>query len=334
VTVGLAAITLLGGCSPPAVPAGPVLAIRPSSRGPGAAPARDLVAWSEPSTGPDPVEAFLAGASRTVDLNVYELDDPAIVRLLAARDAAGVRVRVLLDRSREAQRNRPAVTALAAAGVDVRWAPAQLGVDHAKYVCADGRGCLILTGNLVPDPGATRDFVVRDADPADVAAVTAAFRDDAGGRRVRPSAGSGDLVWSPGADGALLGVIDGARHTLVVENEEMASGEVRGALVGDAHRGVAVTVVMTCDASDRAVLRGLARAGVSVRCPSGPRSLFIHAKAMVADHATAYVGSINFSRASMGYNRELGIVTTARSVVTTVAATMTADASVARALRG
>ena len=36
--------------------------------------------------------------------------------------------------------------------------------------------------------------------------------------------------------------------------------------------------------------------------------LDIHAKALVADGARAYVGSENFTGGSLGYNRELGVI--------------------------
>jgi phosphatidylserine/phosphatidylglycerophosphate/cardiolipin synthase-like enzyme len=57
--------------------------------------------------------------------------------------------------------------------------------------------------------------------------------------------------------------------------------------------------------------------------------LYIHAKAVVADAGLAgeqmFVGSENFSTASLRYNRELGIRTTNKSVISAVAAVLNAD---------
>ena len=51
------------------------------------------------------------------------------------------------------------------------------------------------------------------------------------------SAGSGDLVWSPGAENAQIHAIDSARGELDVYNEEMADTAVESALGQAARRG-------------------------------------------------------------------------------------------------
>jgi phosphatidylserine/phosphatidylglycerophosphate/cardiolipin synthase-like enzyme len=57
--------------------------------------------------------------------------------------------------------------------------------------------------------------------------------------------------------------------------------------------------------------------------------LYIHAKAIVADDGRSdqqmFVGSENFSKASLDYNRELGLRTTVKAVIATVNATLAAD---------
>ena len=57
--------------------------------------------------------------------------------------------------------------------------------------------------------------------------------------------------------------------------------------------------------------------------------LYIHAKAIVADAGRpgqrVLVGSENFSVASLGYNRELGIVTRDRTVVAAISKTLARD---------
>lgn len=95
--------------------------------------------------------------------------------------------------------------------------PETLTVDNATSV--------IMTLNLVAaDYPGTRDFAAIDTGRADVAAIAAivvTFDADFDGRSIPPPDGA-DLVWSPGnARASNLSVIDGARHTLAVENEEM-----------------------------------------------------------------------------------------------------------------
>jgi phosphatidylserine/phosphatidylglycerophosphate/cardiolipin synthase-like enzyme len=51
---------------------------------------------------------------------------------------------------------------------------------------------------------------------------------------------------------------------------------------------------------------------------------------MVVDNALAYVGSINFTAASITHNRELGIITDDAAAVTLVATTVAADFNAGR----
>jgi PLD-like domain len=66
-------------------------------------------------------------------------------------------------------------------------------------------------------------------------------------------------------------------------------------------------------------------AGVKVSTYAEDASLYIHAKVVVADGTTAFVGSQNFSESSLDYNRELGLVTSDPAIVGPIARTVTSD---------
>jgi phosphatidylserine/phosphatidylglycerophosphate/cardiolipin synthase-like enzyme len=126
----------------------------------------------------------------------------------------------------------------------------------------------------------------------------------------------------------MLAVIDGAQHTLNIENEEMASQDIVDHLVRAAQRGVDVDVTMTYNYKYDTYFDQLTAAGVHVDTYSGSGSStspYIHAKDIVADGTNAYMGSINFSENSMTNNRELGIVTDDPGVVAGIDATDQAD---------
>lgn len=84
-------------------------------------------------------------------------------------------------------------------------------------------------------------------------------------------------MWSSGSTSALVSLIDSAKRTLLVENEEMDSPVIEGALASAARRGISVKVVMTESSSWTAALDQLVRNGVhvrvlgSARCTSTPR---------------------------------------------------------------
>jgi phosphatidylserine/phosphatidylglycerophosphate/cardiolipin synthase-like enzyme len=284
----------------------------------------------EPNQGLTAIDADVAAARSSVDVTMYELDDVTIEQELAADARRGVRVRVLLNGGYYGRggfpENDAAAGYLRAHGVAVRSSPAAFALTHQKTITIDGRTSLVMTLNLTSRYYASsRDFAVVDTRPADVAAIEAVFDADWSGTPISPSAGSGDLVWSPGALGEQLALISGARSTLAVENEEMDDSDITATLCAAARRGVAVHVVMTYDTEWRGAFGELAACGVAVRTYAEDAPLYIHAKAIVVDGREAFVGSQNFSWTSLQANRELGIVTSDAAIVARVAATLAGD---------
>jgi phosphatidylserine/phosphatidylglycerophosphate/cardiolipin synthase-like enzyme len=313
-----------GSASSPAAPATTTAAPAPAAGGAG------LTVLTEPQAGIGPVYRLLTSARHSVDLTMYELRDPTAEADLAADAARRVDVRVILDRHLEESRNRSAYDYLAAHHVHVTWAPDGTTY-HQKTLTIDNATSMIMTLNLVSeDYAGTRDFAVTDTRRQDVAAIVATFNADFAGRKITPPDGTG-LVWSPtNSESSMLAVIHAARHSLAVENEEMGEGAITSALAAAARRGVDVTVTMTRDSEWYTAFSELARAGVHIRLyPDSSRALYIHAKAIVADAGRpgqqVLVGSENFSVASLGYNRELGLRTASRAVVAAIGATLARD---------
>jgi phosphatidylserine/phosphatidylglycerophosphate/cardiolipin synthase-like enzyme len=267
----------------------------------------------EPDAGITPIYDFMRDATSRLTMTMYELVDPTAEQILVADAARGVRVQVLLDSAVEAGRNQPARSYLTSHGVAVAFGPASR-ITHQKTICINDVSCLIMTLNLVADDYATtRDVAVEDSDPADVSAIESTFAADFAGGDASAISKGDHLLWSPGSEAEIVGVIDGARHSLLVENEEMDSTVVTDALVAAARRGVDVEVCMTVDSAYTDALDQIAAAGGRVHLyPDSGGVLYIHEKLVIADPGTAsadgVVGSINFSTSSMDYNRELDIV--------------------------
>jgi cardiolipin synthase A/B len=285
---------------------------------------------TEPAAGIEPVYQLITAARSSLDLTMYELADSTAEADLAADAARGVNVRVILDRHLERSANTAAYDYLAAHRVHVRWGPAGTTY-HQKTLTVDDATSVIMTLNLVADDYPdTRDFAVMDTDRADVAAIVSTFNADFAGTAITPPDGA-DLVWSPtNAQASVLSVINGAKRTLAVEDEEMDDPAVTSALAAAARRGVNVTITITADPEWDQAFSQLARAGVHIRLyPDNSGSLYIHAKAIVADAGRSgqrvLVGSQNFSVASLDYNRELGILTSAPTIVTAIASTLASD---------
>jgi phosphatidylserine/phosphatidylglycerophosphate/cardiolipin synthase-like enzyme len=288
-----------------------------------------LSTYVEPAAGYGFIDQAIKAATHSIDLSMYELEDPSIEAELVARARAGVDVKVVLDTAYGISNdNEPAARILIRGGVHVTWAPTSQ-IFHAKYLIIDDRALYVGTGNFTAQYySSTRDFWIIDHDRSDLVAASATFAADFAHRSAPLSSGSGELVWSPGSTSSLVGLINSAQHSLLVENEEMDSDTVESALEAAAQRGVDVEVVMTYDSSWHDALAQLTSGGVHVHVLTS-NQVYIHAKVICADCSastgTVFVGSENFSTSSLDYNRELGLITSARSVVEPVWSTVNAD---------
>ncbi len=288
-----------------------------------------LSLFAEPQAGMTPLYNFMSSARQSLDMTMYELSDPTAEQILIADHKRGVRVRVLLDHDYTGGSvNQAAYATLSSAGVPVAWAN-DSEIFHQKTITVDGDESAIMTGNLTPQYYATtRDFVVMDNQAPDVAAIESVFSTDWSG--AAPSLGplGIDLVWSPGSEPQLAALITSAAHSVVVENEEMDSTSIEGALESDAERGVDVTVVMTAASDWDAAFSQLESDGVHVVLyPDTASALYIHAKVIDVDSTRAFIGSENFSTASLDYNRELGLVTSAGSLLGPLNSALSGDIS-------
>jgi phosphatidylserine/phosphatidylglycerophosphate/cardiolipin synthase-like enzyme len=338
VVVGVGIAVALAGCRGlSAQVAGPASGSDPGggssgvqAAGPVSAGSGALRVLAEPQAGIGPIYRLINGAKSSVDLTMYELIDTTAENDLAAAAKRGVDVRVILDAHLEKSRNTATYDFLRAHRVHVTWAPSGMTY-HQKTLTVDGKTSVIMTLNMTSqDYAGTRDFAVIDTSKADVAAVVATFNADFAHKQTTPPDGA-DLVWSPtNAQAAILAVIGAARHTLAVENEEMGDPVITSALEAAARRGVDVTVTMTAESEWDSAFSALVKAGAHVRTYKDSTTvLYIHAKAVVADAGRSdeqlFVGSENFSAASLQRNRELGLRTTNKSVISAVAAVLSAD---------
>jgi cardiolipin synthase len=285
----------------------------------------------EPDQGMTPVYDLLTSAKSTIDATLYELDDTMATQILTQAAKNGVKVRIILDQNLEMSTNQTAYTALSAlANVEMHWASPTYDSTHQKTITVDQTTSAVMTLNFESDDYATsRDFAVLTQDPVNVAAIEKVFAADLQNASITPPTGDG-LVWSPtNSLPSLLGVIEGAKSTLLVENEEMGDLQIVAALSTAAQRGVDVKVVMEQSRSYQSEFESLQGTGVKVNVYSHSQKLYIHAKVILADYGTSsasvFIGSENFSSASLTENRELGVITSDAAIMAGINTTLTSD---------
>ena len=285
---------------------------------------------TEPDQTYTPVYNFIGTATKTLDMTMYELVDTTAEQDLVAAAKKGVKVRVILDQNLEKSSNTTAYNYLNANGVSTVWAKAGR-TTHQKTITVDGTSSLIMTGNLTSRYySTTRDFGVIDTNSLDVNAIEKVFNADYANTAITPTDGD-NLAWSPtDSQTQLVALINSATTSLNVENEEMSDTAIVSALEAAAKKGVTVTITMTNSDNDYASeFDALTSAGAQVSTYTGETPIYIHAKAIVADAGQSdqkvYVGSENFSSASLTENRELGIITTNSAILSSVNSTLTSD---------
>jgi len=284
-----------------------------------------------PDQGENAIYNFVNSATSSIDMTIYELNDVTLENDLVSREKAGVDVRVILDQAQKSY-NTAAYNLLTAGGVGVVWSSTAFTYTHQKTITVNNDESYISTGNFDNTYYATsRDYGVFDTDANDVAAIVAVFNADYTHTSITPSDGD-DLVWSPtDSQSHLLALIDGAQHSLDIEQEEFSDTTVVNAIVADENRGVTVRVVIEDPSEYSSELNEITAAGGKVTGYSSSTGFYIHAKTVIADYgystAKAFVGSENFSSGSLNDNRELGMITADSGVVTGVETTFDGDFS-------
>ena len=301
--VALAIALLVAGCQVTPAPS------PPGSNGGGAEVAATVV---EPDDGARPIVEFIGQAKSSLDVGVYLLSDRDVIDAIRGAGQRGVRARVMLEEHPfgGGQGNATVYRQLEQAGIQVKWGNPTYRFNHEKVIVVDRKSVAIMTLNLTRSAFTrNREFAVITDEAAKVGEVQGIFDADWERRGFKP--GDPDLVVSPeNARGKLVGLIGRAQRSLDIYAEEMNEREIEGAIADAARRGVKVRVIMSPpdagekDSSQRG-RQGIARAGAEVRLLEKP---YVHAKIVLVDRKTVFVGSENFTATSLDQNRELGLL--------------------------
>ena len=196
-----------------------------------------------PDAGATPFVSVLLRAKRTIRVMVYQMGTGPIIDTLEAKARAGVKVQIILDVAQK-DTNQKYMDRLKAAGADVIWSDTQFQFMHAKMLLVDEAEAVLSTGNYAAfRMTMERNFVVRDADAADVDVLVKLF--DADFARKTPDLTCTRLLVSPvNAKQRLLDFIASAKTEVLVESMQLADDDVRDALAARKAAGVVVRVLL------------------------------------------------------------------------------------------
>lgn len=299
------------------------------------------------------------GAKKSVHIEMYLISSSSlgskIESAISTKAKDGLDVKVILNQTfptGSSDSNSTAHSTLTSDKVDVVYASPAFTYTHEKCVIIDGTTAWIMTANITEASYSTnREYLAVDTTPADVAEAEAVFAADyaqsgyASGKPNTTPTLSGPLVVAPDPPmnslAALAALIESAKSSVYAEVEEIDNGTIALAFSNAAKKGVSTNLVVA-NSSDNTLSNvelatvknggGHVYVGGASETTSSASHLYIHAKAIVVDGTTAWVGSENFSTGSLVYNRELGVIFTNASEVQKLQTTIKADIASGQAL--
>jgi cardiolipin synthase len=306
-----------------------------------------------PDMGTAPVLSAIQNARTSIHMEMYMLTqngvEANVLAALMAQAKAGKDVGIILDSSvndfpqapscqppaNPQKTNQAVFDLLTAAGAKVKWSNPAFRFTHQKSMVIDNQMAYIMTMNL-SDSAFTRnrEYIVADQDPADVQATEAIFQADWTEQAIAPT--DANLAVSPSdSRQRIIALIDSAKKSLVFQVEFLSdsrgANSIAAHLAARVKAGVDVTAMMAfqvkdpCSNRDANALEAQLMGQLGITKFAFPQKVTIHAKAIVVDNTSAYIGSENFTANSLDNNRELGIITNDQAVIGPLAKTMAID---------
>ena len=271
----------------------------------------------------DAIIGPINAARLTLNIRMFLFTDPSLLNAVIAARHRGVHVRVMLNPARRDGTNENERTrqTLLAAGISVRDSITEFAVTHQKSMVIDDKIGFIESLNWeTRDLTQTRDYAVETTSKAEIAEMVRCFDADWTQKPFVPGAAS-SLIWCPNnGRQRIADFIDGAKETLLLQNERYQDMVIIERLVRAVNRGVRVRIMSRAlhKLKRKKLFEGVSGlrivhdVGAKVRML---KDLKLHGKIMIADDERAIIGSINLSPGSFDDRRELAIETSSAHVV-------------------
>jgi len=260
---------------------------------------RSLVVMPDDSA--QPILEVIAAAQESLRIKMFLFSDPTLLAAVVAAQKRGVKVRVMLNPARRGGEPENVATRkkLEKAGVEVIDSNPAFSVTHEKSMVVDDELAFVKSFNWkTKNFTETRDYAVTTAHANEVAEIISCFEAD-WHRKMFDVGKHARLIWcNHNGRERIAEFIDGAKHTLFIQNERYQDAVIIERLVRAVNRGVKIHVMTrpphTLKKEKLVEVHKL-------------KHLRLHAKMLLADEKRAIVGSINLSPGSFDSRRELAI---------------------------
>ena len=265
-----------------------------------------------PETGSSIIVKAIDSAKNSVRLKMYLFTSDAVRDALIAAAKRGVDVRILMELNPYGgtTTNVDLFNAVKGTPVKMKWSSFDFRFTHEKSLVIDDQIAFIMTHNITSSSfNANREYGVIVSRAEDVAEIVKVYEAD--WEKIPIDLKNPRLVWSPiNARQKWIELIDSAKISIEIEQNEWIAPEIVNRVVEAAKRGVKVRAIFSprdpISEDDAEPYREQVRqAGGQVKYIDDP---YIHAKMFLVDGQRAFVGSVNVSDNSLQNNRELGII--------------------------
>src|ERR1700722_17551104 len=282
---------------------------------------RSLVVLPDDSA--KPILDAIHHASKSLRIKMFLFSDPSLMKAVVEARRRGVNVRIMLNPRRRSgvSENDQSRTTLQSAGIDVLDSNPAFDLTHEKSMVVDDTTAFVKSLNWESENlTETRDYAIITSDPHEVGEIVNCFEAD-WSRQDFSGDKNAQLIWCRGnGRERITEFIDGARHSLWLQNERYQDQMIIEHLVRAKTRGVKVHVMARAPHTLKKEkwlegvggLRILNDVGIDVRKLKG---LKLHAKMLLADGERAIIGSINLAPGSFDSPRELSIEVGEKHVV-------------------
>lgn len=267
-----------------------------------------------PEDGVAPVVAGIRSAKKTLDMPIFRLDHIDVDKAIKSAVKRGVVVRTLIAHTNSGGEKglRKLEQRLLATGATVSRTDDDLVRYHNKFMIVDGRMLHVLGFNFTHlDMDRSRSFGVVTKDRRLVQEAIKLFEADFNRQPYTP--GHRNFLVSPENARLELGsFLKGARQQLLIYDVRITDNAMIKVLKERAKAGVNIRMLGKLEKKD-----------VGVRVEKFPGKL--HARVIVRDGRSAYVGSMSLRRLELDGRREVGVIFTHAGVVKELISTFESD---------
>ncbi len=254
-------------------------------------------------------------AKLSLRIKMFLFSDEKLLKAVIEAKNRGLKVKVMLNPARRNGEEENEIThrILKDAGVEVKDTNPKFGLTHEKSMVVDDRLAIVKSLNWeTKNLTKTRDYAIITSHPHEVEEIIMCFEADWDRADFDPGP-QARLIWCSGNGRARIArFIDGAVHTLFVQNERFQDLVIIERIIRAASRGVKVHVMVRPPHTlkkEKLVegvggLRIMNDVGIKIH---KLKHLKLHGKMLLADGCRAIVGSINLTPGSFDDRRELAI---------------------------